>query len=121
MHAMKPEYLQALRVVKKLKPGQPGTRRAQKRYGAALLCVRYRHDELKLYRFTTVELIVDAAPLHRHRFDTASFGVDLGPHERELHAKLEAHGARWDPIDRLMWVRGATLRTLGLVDRIHTR
>jgi hypothetical protein len=121
IETMKPEYLQALRVMKKLKPGQPGTRRAAKLHGAALVCVRYRHDDLKLYRYTTVELIVDAAPIHRHRFDIASFGVHLDPHERQLRDRLKAHGARWDPADRLWWVRGAVLRTLDLVDRIHTR
>jgi hypothetical protein len=28
-----------------LKPGQKGTQRLQKKYGDALLCVRYRYDE----------------------------------------------------------------------------
>jgi hypothetical protein len=119
--AMNDDYLQATRIVKKLRPGQPGTRRVMKRYGDGLVCVRYRHDRLGLYRVTTIELVIDAGPIHPRRFDAASFGVHLERHEHALRAALRAHGARWDPMDRLWWARGATLRKLELVDRIQTR
>jgi len=87
-------------------------------HGCALVCVRHRHDALKLYRFTTVELVVDAAPIHPRQFDAASFGIRLYRQERELRRQLIVVGARWDPRDQLWWVRGAVIRTLGLVDRI---
>lgn len=113
-------HLATSRVTKKLAPGQPGTKRLVGTHGDALVCVRYRHDRLKLYRFTTVELVVDTAPLHPRRFDAATFGVHLERHEQALRCALKAAGARWDPTDRLWWLRGETIRRLGLVDRIWT-
>jgi hypothetical protein len=45
-----------------LKPGQNGTVRLVEKYGDALLCVRYRYDELRDVRLKTVELIVEERP-----------------------------------------------------------
>ncbi len=109
----------ALRVVKKLAPGQPGTKKLLERHGSALLCVRYRQDALKLYRYTTIELVVQAGPVHPARFDAASFGLHLARHEHQLRRAVKLAGARWDPVDRLWWMRGAAIRKLGLVDRIR--
>jgi len=116
--ASRDAHLRTSRVAKKLSSGQPGTKRLQQLHGCALVCVRHRHDALKLYRFTTVELVVDAAPIHPRQFDAASFGIRLYRQERELRRQLIVVGARWDPRDQLWWVRGAVIRTLGLVDRI---
>ena len=110
----------ALRVVKKLVPGQPGTKKLLAHHGPALLCVRYRQDALKLYRYTTVELVVHSGPLHPARFDAASFGLHLARDEHDLRRAVKLAGGRWDPIARLWWIRGAAIRTLGLVDRIRS-
>jgi hypothetical protein len=115
---MHDEYIQATRVTKKLKAGEPGTKRAQKRYGSALVCVRYRHDPMKLYRFTTVEIVLDHAPIHPRRFDRASFGIETARQEQDLRQTLKAAGARWDPEERTWWLRGDKIRKLGLVHRI---
>ncbi len=106
-------------VTKKLHPGQPGTKKLLARHGAALVCVRYRQDALRLYRYTTIELVVHAGPIHPARFDAASFGLQLEQHEHELRRTIKNAGARWDPVDRLWWMRGATIRKLGLVNRIR--
>lgn len=45
-----------------LKPGQNGTRRLVEKYGDALLCVRYRYDELRDVRLKTVQIIVEERP-----------------------------------------------------------
>lgn len=113
-----PAHLQDARVTKKLRPGQPGTKRLLKRHGDALVCVRYRHDRLKLYRFTTIELVVDAAPLHARRFDAATFGIQLSRDETTLRASVRQAGGRWDAQAGLWWLRGALIRKLGLVHRI---
>ncbi len=36
--------LEGTRVVKKMSPSQPGALKLARRYGDALICVRYRHD-----------------------------------------------------------------------------
>ncbi len=113
------EQVQGSHVVKKLAPGRHGTRRAMKAHGTTLVCVRYRHDALHMLRFTTVELVVDTAPIHRRRFDLATFGIQVAPHETTLNVALQQAGARWDRRQRLWWVRGATICRLGLLDRIR--
>jgi hypothetical protein len=40
-----------------LKPGQNGTKRLTDKYGERLVCVRYKYDEDKRKRYTTVKLI----------------------------------------------------------------
>ena len=42
-----------------LKPGQQGTKSLAKKYGDALLCVRFRYDAKSRQRLKTVELIVE--------------------------------------------------------------
>ena len=111
-------YVQTTHVAKTLRAGQHGTCRAQKRHGEALVCVRYRYDALNLYRLTTVELIIDHAPIHPHRFDIASFGLHIGKTETELHRAIKAEGGRWDRGDRMWWLKGSKVRKLGLIDRI---
>lgn len=110
--------LATTRVTKRLNPGQPGTRRMVKVHGNSLVCVRYRQDRLKLYRYTTVELVTAAAPIHPRRFDIATFGVHIERDERRLWAIARAVGGRWDKTDRLWWLRGALVRKLGWIERI---
>ncbi|MDY6921765.1 MAG: hypothetical protein SV765_16320 [Pseudomonadota bacterium] len=50
-------------VTKTLRPGDSGTKRLKQRYGDRLVCVRYRKDAGRQRRYTTVELIVDEAPV----------------------------------------------------------
>lgn len=40
-----------------LKPGQNGTLRLQKKYGNALLCVRYRYDEVRCRNKTIGQIL----------------------------------------------------------------
>lgn len=112
------DHLQTTTVAKKLRPGQDGTRRAQRQHGDALVCVRYRHDKLKLYRYTTVELVVDEGPLHPKAFDRAVFGLAIRRNEQPLLQTIKAAGARWDPDDRLWWLQGSKIRKLDLIHRI---
>ena len=46
----------------KLLPGQKGIKKLVAEYGDALLCVRYRYDELSRTRLKTVELIIERKP-----------------------------------------------------------
>ena len=114
-----PGRLDSSRVVKTLRPGQPGTRKAVREHGNALVCVRYPRDALKVFRFTTIELVVNATPVNPRLFDLARFGVHVAPHEQRLHDTLRAAGARWDGRARLWWTRGAIIRQMNLIDRIR--
>jgi len=72
-----------------LKPGQKGTMRLQEKYGDALLCVRYRFDEIRQVKLKTVELIVDEKPLVMPRFkDDDIIPVSVAYDEVELREQL---------------------------------
>lgn len=51
------------RVIKKIKPGAAGSKRYLFEYEESLVCVRYRYDPDRNERLTTVEIIVDRAPV----------------------------------------------------------
>ena len=105
-----------LRVTKTLEPRQPGAIRLTRKYGDALLCVRYRQDAQGLQRYTTVELIVDATPIvHR---GPRMVGVEIKLHEKALRIRACGAGAVWEPKTRLWRMPLAVAEALGIGDRI---
>lgn len=99
---------------KRLKPGNPGTRRLLQRYGADLLCVRYRVDHVTGKRFTTVELVVD----ERDGPAAATVWLRVGYGETELRRQIKEAGGVWDA-DRKLWrISGHIARALKLQKRI---
>ena len=54
-----------MKVRRILQPGKPGTKKLVKRYGANMLCVRYRYDEDKMMMYKTIEIIIDEKPLKK--------------------------------------------------------
>ena len=109
-----------LRVVKTLRPQQPGTLKLLRRYGEALICVRYRHDASGKRRYTTVELIVDEAPVQRRISERTIVAVRIAWGEATLATRAKKLGARWDQPSRLWKMSMRTARALGVTDRIKT-
>ena len=110
-----------------LRPGDAGTRKFAARYGEKLICVRYRVDAARAVRYTTVELIVDRAPLTRRSMRPSSSSVpDRNPmvgvrilfREEALREKAKEVGAIWRPRQKLWEMPLLTARRLGLGDRI---
>jgi len=106
------------RVVKTLWPPKPGTLKHLKRFGQALVCVRYRQDARGLHRLTTVEVIIDEAPVKNRRSDNQLYSVKIGFHEPDLQAKAKAHGAKWDQQAKLWRMKGKAIKLLGLYTRV---
>jgi len=82
------------------------------KYGDALLCVRYRYDEIRGVRLKTVEIIVDekpGTPSMRYR-DTDIVAVMVSYKQKALREKLKATGGRWDPEEKLWRVRYGSIR-----------
>ena len=104
-----------------LKPGQKGTRRLVNTYGDALLCVRYRYDEIRGVRLKTAEVIVEEKPCKpsfRYR-DTDIVAVMVSYTEKTLRDMLKAAGGRWDPEKKIWRVLYGSIRdNAGLVERI---
>jgi hypothetical protein len=109
------------RVVKTLRPAQPGTLKLQRHYGEALLCVRYREDASGTTRYTTVELVVDTAPVQRRLTDRAIVGVRIAWGEASVGARAKAMGAKWDSSAKLWRMTFKLARHLELTDRIQPK
>ena len=108
-----------------LRPGERGTRKLAERFGARLVCVRYRYDPSTGKRYTTVELIVAEAPwTARTRKPRANRPPDemvyvrVGYAEEALRAKMKALGAIWRPRDKVWELPWGVVRGLGIEDRV---
>ena len=114
-------------VIKKMQPGQPGTKRYTSQYGESLVCVRYRRDAANSRRITTVELIVDDGLYHP---DTRPISktllpnpnrnvyVRVGYEETWLRMQIKVVGARWVAEKKLWQMRYREVHKLGITDRI---
>jgi hypothetical protein len=84
------------RVVKRLSPNQAGALKLARRYGSALVCVRYRHDAAGRHRYTTVELVVDDAPVATRKRPEEIVAIRIDRDEPTLRSRAYARGAKWD-------------------------
>ena len=106
---------------KKLKPGQPGTKRLVSQYGQRLICVRYRYDASQGKRFKTVELIIEESswePPARPFSDDEIVHLRIEFNETHWRDRVKSAGGRWNPKLKLWEIKYAQVRKLGLTDRI---
>ena len=117
-------------VIKKLPAGAPGTRKLLGKYGAALICVRYRMDKQTGRRCKTVELIVEeyapptgsgGASLRHTRSSPEEVLIRIGFGETELRSRIKAAGGRWLVKEKLWQISYPNAVRLGLLDRIAGR
>lgn len=91
-----------------LKPGQHGTKALQKKYGDALVCVRFRYDAETKQRLKTVELVIERSswepPPSRFTEDTL-VPLRINARDTAIRNKAKAVGGRWNPEKRLWFVR----------------
>jgi hypothetical protein len=106
------------RVTRSLRPGQAGTLKLCRHYGDAMICVRYREDAKGITRYTTVELVVDAAPVQRRQSGRSIVHVPIAPRELKLRTQAKAMGAKWDVARQLWTMTLRTARALGISNRI---
>ena len=116
---MEPVYA-ATRIVKRLSATQAGALKLAQRYGEALVCVRYRHDAEGRLRYTTVELVVDRAPIAARADPDELVMVRLDFDDAQLRQQALASGARWDARRHLWCMTRRTAKRLRLVRRIDT-
>ena len=105
------------RVVKTLWPPQAGTLGLRRQFGAVLVCVRYRYSPDDRHRYTTVELLVDHAPVQRKRSGRPGYEVKIEAGEDQLRRDAKALGARWDGIAKVWRLSARAVRKLGLTGR----
>lgn len=106
------------RVGRSLRPGKAGTIKLNRQFGPTLQLVRYRYDATGLYRFTTVELLVEQSPVTRGRSLDKLFAVRVGVQEQALRERIRRSGGRWNA-KLLRWILdGRTVLALNLVHRV---
>lgn len=106
---------------KKLKPGQPETKRLVSQYSQSLLNARYRYDLEQRKRFKTIELIIEESfwqPPAKPISGDEIVGIQVGVNEVELQRKVKAAGGKWN-YNRKVWeIRYDEVVRLGLMDRL---
>ena len=120
-------------VRKKMAPHQPGAGRWSERFGAYLVCVRYRDDVDSRRRVVTVELVVDERPLPERpapvvvpsppaealpEHPSAQVGIRIEGWELNQRRQAKQAGARWNPTFGLWLMTRAQAEAAGLSDRI---
>ena len=118
-----------MRTTKTLKPGQKkGTRGLVARYGASLLCVRYRYDEATRESLKTVELVVqrrsrvvecpESRTLGGLGASSRRVALRIGWRERDLQRRVKSAGGRWEPARRVWMLRRDVAKRLDLLARV---
>ncbi|HEX3140431.1 MAG TPA: hypothetical protein VHQ87_10265 [Rhizobacter sp.] len=92
-----PSACEHSRVIRKISVTQAGAIKLARRYGEALVCVRYRQSRDGTIRYTTVELLVEQAPIIRRIQPTAMVALRLWRAQPELRRRIESSGGQWDP------------------------
>lgn len=100
-----------------LAPGQQDTKKLLERYGEQLACVRYRYDEQRRKRFTTVEIIVEESgwsPLEKPEI----VGLRVEFQETELQRRVKHAGGKWNSAKRVWEIHYDQAVALSLKKRI---
>ncbi len=103
-------------VGKTMQVDTPGAVRLTRKYGEALVCVRYRLSPDGTERITTVELEVDRVKVQRKANPLVA--VKIYPSELKLTALAKAKGARFNDWTRLWQMHRNDAHALGLGNRI---
>lgn len=105
-------------MLRKMHPGQPGTKQFAEEYGDRLVCVRYRYDEAQGKRFKTVELVVEECDWQPAIAAATMIGVQVALRETDIQHKVRQAGGLWNPARRVWEMRYDRAMMLGLKDRI---
>ncbi len=105
-----------------LKAGQPGTKSLVKKYGDALLCVRFKYDSRTRQRIKTIELLVEKKPWTppKPKFSAnALVPLRIEAYDMPMRQQAKAAGGRWNPEKRLWFVRFDKIAGTPLEKHIH--
>jgi hypothetical protein len=97
--------------------GQKGAKNFLDRYGEHLVCVRYRYDEQRRKRFTTVEIIVEESGWSPSE-KPVIVGLRVDFQETELQRCVKQAGGKWNSTKRVWEIHYDQAVALGLKKRI---
>jgi hypothetical protein len=105
-------------VVKRMQPGQAGALKLARRFGDSMVCVRYRQDAGQTHRYTTVELVIDDAPIQRSKREQELVAVFIDFKDVQTQRAAREHAAKWDNKARVWLMPRHIARRLNLLDKI---
>lgn len=104
-----------------LSPGRKRIKKFLDRYGEQLCSVRYRYDEQRRKRFTTVELIVEESdwiPPITPVTEPILVGLRVALHETRIQRTIKQAGGTWNRQNQVWEILSDQALALGLADRI---
>jgi hypothetical protein len=102
-------------VVSTFRPGEKGTKRLLRDWGARLVCVRYRYNAQRKTRVKTAEIVIDEVAWTRKA--DAAHGIEIRSWEGTLREAIVAAGGRWDRELRVWVLSKGKVDRLGLARR----
>jgi hypothetical protein len=105
-----------MRVTKKLARTDRGAIKIAQQFGESVVCVRHRTDPEARHRYTTVELLVEAAEMQPRQQKMVHIRVN--PKEYGLQAAVRAAGGVWDHRVRLWRLPKRVATVLRLTARV---
>lgn len=108
------------RVTKTLRPPQHGTLKLLRRYGDALLYVRYREDGHGRRRCTTIEIVIDEGPVQRRLSDRSIVYFAMSRADEAFRHRAWRMGARWSAAHRAWRMSYRAAKALGIADQVST-
>lgn len=100
----------------------PGTKGLADKYGDDLVCVRFRYDAITKQRLKTVELIVertDWEPPPEKLTTDSLVAVKVEAYETDLRKLLKEVGGKWNPEQKLWYVRYGNIKGTPLEKHIY--
>jgi hypothetical protein len=107
---------------KTLIAGKPGTDKWVKKYGDALVCVRYKYDLQNGRKIKTVELIVENQPWNKNNSRIPAnkiVGIRVKYGEINVARLVRNAGGVWNKAKKLWQLPYLEAMNLGLEDRIE--
>ncbi len=113
--------IEQMKTKKTLYPGQPGTQKWLKKYGADLLAVRYKYDEKTRTKMISVEIAVETQPWDKNEKKIppnkiVKIKIEYG--EIELGRKVKTFGGKWNRNEKVWEISYGAVVALGLQKRI---
>jgi len=109
------------RLVRKVLPGNPGTKKLMEKYGDRLVCVRYRYDEERRERLKTVELIEERKTWRRDDSRIPAnkiVSIRIAYGEVHLGRLVKAAGGSWNRQKRVWELPYREVQALDLEERM---
>jgi len=106
---------------KKLAAGRPGTGKWQKKYGDALVCVRYKYDLQNRRKIKTVELVVETEPWDPDKSRKPAnkiVAVKIAYGEVSLGRLIRSVGGQWNKQEKVWELPFREVINLGLQGRM---